>query len=81
MVRGRVVEIGGLIDREFQTLRSTVELGSRIRLQALALSTRCSFAFLSLQCPDSWHRHDHFAAADKEEPSATEAAALTLKKP
>ena len=30
MVRGRVVEIGGLIDREFQTLRSTVELGSRI---------------------------------------------------
>ena len=29
MVRGRVVEIGGLIDREFQTLRSTVELGSR----------------------------------------------------
>ena len=29
MVRGRVVETGGLIDREFQTLRSTVELGSR----------------------------------------------------
>ena len=26
MVRGRVVEIGGLIDRELQTLRSTVEL-------------------------------------------------------
>jgi hypothetical protein len=35
--------------------------------------------FVSLSRPDSWHRHEYFAAADKEEPGETEAAALTLK--